>query len=135
MAGLSKVVNKLTLNSNCCNKKRVWRHLNRMVVGVGGGGRKGMNLRILQKFDDFLNKNHASCRHGPYQAKNCLRACHYENTPFQIYRKFNLHKLKFFTYKNSDIFHISAQNIDCGYSLEPPRRDGSNEYHTLPWRF
>ena len=29
------------------------------------------------------------------------------------------------------IFHISAQNIDCGYSLEPPRRGGSNEYHTL----
>ena len=30
--------------------------------------------------------------------------------------------------KNSDIFHISAQNVDCGYSLEPPRRGGSNEY-------
>ena len=30
--------------------------------------------------------------------------------------------------RNSDIFHISAQNIDCGYSLEPPRRGGSNEY-------
>ena len=30
--------------------------------------------------------------------------------------------------KNSDIFHISAQNIDCGYSLEPPRRGGSYEY-------
>ena len=30
--------------------------------------------------------------------------------------------------KNSDIFLISAQNIDCGYSLEPPRRGGSNEY-------
>ena len=26
------------------------------------------------------------------------------------------------------IFHISAQNVDCGYSLEPPRRGGSNEY-------
>ena len=26
-----------------------------------------------------------------------------------------------FTDKNSDIFQISAQNIDCGYSLEPPR--------------
>ena len=26
------------------------------------------------------------------------------------------------------IFHISAQNIDCGYSLEPPWRGGSNEY-------
>ena len=30
--------------------------------------------------------------------------------------------------KNSDIFHISAQNIDCGYSFEPPRQGGSNEY-------
>ena len=30
--------------------------------------------------------------------------------------------------KISDIFHISVQNIDCGYSLEPPRRGGSNEY-------
>ena len=27
-----------------------------------------------------------------------------------------------------DIFHISAQNIDCGYSLEPPWWGGSNEY-------
>ena len=26
-----------------------------------------------------------------------------------------------FQIKNSDIFHISAQNIGCGYSLEPPR--------------
>ena len=26
------------------------------------------------------------------------------------------------------IFLISTQNIDCGYSLEPPRGGGSNEY-------
>ena len=26
------------------------------------------------------------------------------------------------------IFLITAQNIDCGYSLEPPRRGSSNEY-------
>ena len=26
------------------------------------------------------------------------------------------------------IFLIFAENIDCGYSLEPPRRGGSNEY-------
>ena len=32
-----------------------------------------------------------------------------------------------FQIKYSDIFHISAKNIDCGYSLEPPRRGGSNE--------
>ena len=36
--------------------------------------------------------------------------------------------MKIFQIKNSDIFQISAQNIDCGYSLEPPRRGGSNEY-------
>ena len=36
-----------------------------------------------------------------------------------------------FQMKNSDMFHISAQNIDCEYSLEPPRRGGSNEYHNL----
>ena len=33
-----------------------------------------------------------------------------------------------FSDKNSDISQISAQNIDCGYSLEPPRWGGSNEY-------
>ena len=33
-----------------------------------------------------------------------------------------------FSDKNSGIFHISAQNIDCGYLLEPPGRGGSNEY-------
>ena len=30
--------------------------------------------------------------------------------------------------KNTNIFHIPAQNIDSGHSLEPPRRGGSNEY-------
>ena len=37
-------------------------------------------------------------------------------------------KIENFQIKKSDIFHVSAQNIDCGYSLEPPRRGGSNEY-------
>ena len=37
-------------------------------------------------------------------------------------------KNKNFHIKNSDIFHISAQNMDYGYSLEPPQRGGSNEY-------
>ena len=53
---------------------------------------------------------------------------HYENMPIQIYWKFYNQKLANFQIKNSNIFHISAQNIDCGYSLEPPRRGGSNEY-------
>ena len=33
-----------------------------------------------------------------------------------------------FQIKSSDIFHMSAQNIDCGYSLKPPYRGGSNKY-------
>ena len=37
-------------------------------------------------------------------------------------------KIENFQIKASDIFHISAQNIDCGYSTEPPRRGGSDEY-------
>ena len=53
---------------------------------------------------------------------------HYENKPIQIYWKFYHPKQWKFSYNNSDSFHISAQNIDCGYSLEPPRRSGSNEY-------
>ena len=53
---------------------------------------------------------------------------HYENTPIQKYWKFYNQKRENFQIKNSNIFHISAQNIDCGYSLEPPRWGGSNEY-------
>ena len=30
--------------------------------------------------------------------------------------------------KNSGSFHISAQNIYCGYSLEPPQQGSSNKY-------
>ena len=37
-------------------------------------------------------------------------------------------KTESFQIKILIFFHISAQNIDCEYSLEPPRRGGSNEY-------
>ena len=47
---------------------------------------------------------------------------------FKYIENFTTKKWKKFQIKNSYIFHISAQNIDCGYSLEPPRRGGSNEY-------
>ena len=33
-----------------------------------------------------------------------------------------------FQWKILVIFLIFAQNIDCGYKLEPPRQGGSNEY-------
>ena len=47
---------------------------------------------------------------------------------FKYIENFTTKKMANFQIKNSDIFHISAQNIDCGYSLELPRRGGSNEY-------
>ena len=38
---------------------------------------------------------------------------------FKVVKNGNFH------HKNFDIFLIFAQNIDCGYTLEPPRRGGS----------
>ena len=49
--------------------------------------------------------------------------------PTQIYWKFYYQNNENFQRKKkSDICHISVQNIDCEYSLEPHRRGGSNEY-------
>ena len=47
---------------------------------------------------------------------------------FKYTEKFYHQKYESFQMKNSKIFHISVQNINCEYSLEPPRRGGSNEY-------
>ena len=40
--------------------------------------------------------------------------------PFKYIENFTTKKGKFSDKTKSDIFHISAQNIDCGYLLEPP---------------
>ena len=47
--------------------------------------------------------------------------------PMQYGDFFQKQKLKI-SLEKIDIFLIFAQNIDCGYTLEPPRRGGSNEY-------
>ena len=49
------------------------------------------------------------------------------NKPIKYIENFTTKKWKL-SDKNSDIFHISAQIIDCGYSLEPPRQGSFNEY-------
>ena len=51
-------------------------------------------------------------------------------TKIRLFENFTTKNWKF-SDKNSNIFHFSAQNNDCGYSLEPPRRGGSNKYHNL----
>ena len=53
---------------------------------------------------------------------------YHENTPIQIYWNVLYQKTESFQIKKNNTFHISAQNIDCVYSLEPPCRGGSNEY-------
>ena len=44
---------------------------------------------------------------------------HYENTPMQYTAIFNSCKNDNFKLKFFDYFHIFAQNIYCGYTLEP----------------
>ena len=55
-----------------------------------------------------------SCSLGKHAYSNILKRSPPKTESFQI--------------KNSDIFRISAQNIDCGYLLELPRQGSSNEY-------
>ena len=51
---------------------------------------------------------------------------HQENLPMQYTDFFSPVKIENFTRKKkNDIF---AQNIHCGYTLEPPHRGGCNEY-------
>ena len=58
----------------------------------------------------------------------CLLSYYYENTPMQYTGIFHSLKIDNFQMKNCDSFLIFAQNIDCGYTLEPPQGGGSNEY-------
>ena len=63
----------------------------------------------------------------PVWAGSSSFECHYETRLLKYIENFTTKNLKL-SDKNSDIFHIFAQNIDYGYSLEPPRRGGANEY-------
>ena len=59
---------------------------------------------------------------------------YYENTSMYYTYFSYVVKIKNFLQKIFDIFLMFAQNINCGYTLEPPRRGGSNEYpQTMFW--
>ena len=61
-----------------------------------------------------------------------MRLSHYENGPMQCTDLGC--KTERFQLKNFDIFLNFAQNTDRGYTAEPPRRGGSNEYpHSIFW--
>ena len=51
----------------------------------------------------------------------CILLFHYKNTPMQYTAIFHSCKNVNFQMKFLNIFLIFAQNIDCGYTLEPPQ--------------
>ena len=63
-----------------------------------------------------------TCSHEHRQCIPLRKLAHAINRDFFSLKNEN------FQQKNVDIFLIFAQNIDCGYTLEPLRRGGSNEY-------
>ena len=73
----------------------------------------------------FGNKEHITDRKWEPRFKACSGAsCRSLRKHTENFTTKNANfQIKFFA-----IFHISAQNIYRGYSLEPPRRGGSNEY-------
>ena len=88
---------------------------------------------LIKEFDVRMYKN---CKRKLYernfkvliiQRMYSLICCITKTRLFKYIENFTIKNWKF-SDKNSDIYHISAQNIDCEYSLEPPRRGGSNEY-------
>ena len=56
-----------------------------------------------------------------YHDRAKIMAFHYANTPMQYTAIFHDCKNVNFQLNIFDYFHIFAQNIDCGYTLEPPR--------------
>ena len=93
-----------------------------------------LSHRVGSHYKVFGDTSGRRCLHSPQQS----RFRHVQSAQRTLITKTRLFKCienytsKNWKYsdkkKNSDIFHISAQNINCGYSLEPPRRGGSNEY-------
>ena len=59
-------------------------------------------------------------------ASNGKKKYNIDTTAYNITKTYLFKQIENFQIKNLDIFHISVQNLDCGYSLEPPQR--SNKY-------
>ena len=94
-----------------------------------------MSVSILRKdtgkWATYVCPNHSLCDACTFFGKplrNLIIRVHYEDMPISNILNILPPKDENFEIKNSNILHISAPNIDCGYSLEPPRRGGSNKY-------
>ena len=85
-------------------------------------------VRVISPIINILVGHQLFSRNVPYKV-NIIKP----NTALRKHAYSNILKIlppktEIFQIKILIFFHISDQNIDCGYSLEPPRRGGSNEY-------
>ena len=90
-----------------------------------------MYLLYRRSMKQYYNNNENMKTNGLHSINNVYEKFNLPITKTYLFKyteKLITEKLKIFRLKNSNIFHISAQKIDCGHSLEPPRRGGSNEY-------
>ena len=81
------------------------------------------NRRLFYQISSYAAQQFARLDTLPDQQPLITKTCLFKHN-----ENFTTQKNEIFQIKKSDIFHISAQNIDSGYSLEPPRLGGSKEY-------
>ena len=92
-----------------------------------------MIVRLAQRFPNSISETSQKTKRVNqikslrWNMDKTLRKHAYSNI-FKYIEIFTIKKIENFQIKISDILHISAQNIDCGYSLEPARRGGPNAY-------
>ena len=80
-------------------------------------------MKLWQNFLTPSKRTKISRNERAIMICNTLRKHAYSNILKILPPKNENFQIKFFY-----IFHVSAQNIGCGYSLEPPHRGGSNKY-------
>ena len=76
----------------------------------------------------FSNKTYDGLECQMLHIKLCGERSHYANMSVQYTAMFHRCKNGNFQINKCNIFLIFAQNIDRGYTLEPPQWGGSNEY-------
>ena len=111
--------------------RRTW-HLIKMYIVCSNNGKLKVKWNRLKSpfgtiFPAYTQKQstHRCCQGFDL---SCVSACCITKTRLFRYIEKIITKNCKFSDKNSDIFHFSARNIDCGYALEPPHRGGSNKY-------
>ena len=71
----------------------------------------------------MVSRNPVGTQRRFYADATITKTCLFKYTEIFFHPKNENFQIKILIF-----FNISAQNIDCWYSLEPPRRGGSNEY-------